>query len=58
MASPGHNELTHMQLEMPGYVLSTLAPDAFMLKHRAISIQSADKILIVSDQFHTKVLHL
>ena len=58
MASLGHNELTHMQLEMPGYVLSTLAADAFMLKHWAISIQSADKILIVLDQFHTKILHM
>ena len=58
MASLGHDELTHTQLEMPGYVLSTLAADAFKLKHQAISIQSADEILIVSDQFHTKILHL
>ena len=42
VATPGHNELTHQQLEMPGCALSTVAPDALVLKHQAISIYSAD----------------
>ena len=46
--------LTHKQLEMHGYVLSTVFTDALVLKHQA----SADQISIELDQFNTKVLHL
>ena len=49
--------LTHKQLETHGCVLSTLAADAFVLKHQAIRIQKADKILTVLGQFHNKILH-
>ena len=34
--------LTHKQLEMYGCVLSTIATDALVLTHQAISIHSAD----------------
>ena len=33
---------THKQVETHGYVLSTVATDALVLKHQAISSQSAD----------------
>ena len=36
-------------------VLTTVATDALVLKHQAISIHSADYIFIVLDQFHTKI---
>ena len=49
---------TLKQLEMHGCILSTLATDALVLKHQAISIHSADKIFIVLDHFHAKILHL
>ena len=51
-------ELTHKQLEMHGCVISTVATAALVLKHQAISNHSADKIFMVSAQFHTKILHL
>ena len=34
--------LTHKELETHGCVISTVAPDALVLKHQAISIHSAD----------------
>ena len=34
--------LTYEQLEMHGYVLSTVATDALVLKHQAINIHCAD----------------
>ena len=34
--------LTHKELETHGYALSTVATDALVLKHQAISIHSAD----------------
>ena len=37
---------------------STLAADALVLKHQAISTHSADWILIVLDYFHAESLHL
>ena len=36
------NSLNHKQLETHGCVLSTVATDALVLKHQAISIHSAD----------------
>ena len=39
------------QLEKHGCVLSTLATDALVLKHQAISAHSADHLCIVLDQF-------
>ena len=57
MASLGHNELTHKQQETHGCILSTVATDALVLKHQAISIHNADWIAIVLDQFHTKKYH-
>ena len=58
MASLGHDELTHKQMEMHGYKLITLAADALVLKHQTISIHSVDEIFFVLDQFHTKIVHL
>ena len=43
--------LTHKQLEINGFVLSTVATDALVLKHQGISIHSADQISIPRDQF-------
>ena len=34
--------LTHKQLEMHGYLYTTVATDALVLQHQAISIHSAD----------------
>ena len=34
--------LTHKQLEMPGCMLSTVATDALVLKHQALSTHSSD----------------
>ena len=34
--------LTDKQLETHGYIFSTVATDALVLKHQAISIHSAD----------------
>ena len=42
---------------MQEFILSTVAPDAPMLKHQGISIQSTNEIVIVLDQFQTKILH-
>ena len=49
--------LTHKRLETRGCVISNVATAALVLKHQAISNLSADKIFIVMDQFHTKILH-
>ena len=46
--------LTHKHLEMHVCILSTVATDAPVLKHRAISTHSADKICIAFDQFNMK----
>ena len=35
-------------------VVSTVATDALVLKHQAISILSADKIFVKVDQLHTE----
>ena len=50
--------LTHKLLDPHGCVLSTVATDALVLKHQAISSQSADQIYTVLDQFQTKIFHL
>ena len=50
--------LTHNWLKTHGCVISTETTDALVLKHQAISSHSADEISIVSDQFHTEILHL
>ena len=39
-------------------VLSIVATDVLVLKHRAISTSSADKIYIVLNQFHKEISHL
>ena len=36
------NELTHDQLDMHGYIISTVATDALVLKHQGINIHNAD----------------
>ena len=46
------------QLEPHGCIFSTVATDALVLKHQANNIHSADKMHIISDQFHTKIFHL
>ena len=52
---PWNNPFTLKQLDTHG-VLGTLATDALLLKHQALSINNADEIFIVFDQFHTKIL--
>ena len=47
--------LTLKQLEIHGYILSSVATDALVLKHQAISTHSTDKIVILLDRFHTKI---
>ena len=46
------------QLEIDECILSTLATDALLLNHGAISIHTIEQISIVLDQFQTKILHL
>ena len=41
-----------------GCMLRTEDIDALVLKHQAISILSTDEMLMVLDQFHTKILCL
>ena len=41
-----------------GFIFSTVATDALVLKHQAISSNSAYKIVILLDQFHTEILQL
>ena len=48
--------LTNKLLEMHGCVLCTVAIDALVLKHRAISIPSADYTVL--EQFCTEMLHI
>ena len=50
--------LTPKQLETHGFLLNYAATDALVLKHQAINTHSADKIIIVLDQFHTEILYL
>ena len=38
--------------------MNTVATDALVLKHQAISIHSADQVSIVLAQLHTKMLYL
>ena len=42
-------------LEIHGCILSTTATDTLVLKHRAISTQSAENIVIVLDRIHTEI---
>ena len=46
------------ELETHGCVFSTVATDALVLKHQALSIQSADETFNVLGWFHAKILHL
>ena len=50
--------LTHKQLETHGRVLSSMATDALVLKHQAISLYNADYTFIALSQFHTEILQL
>ena len=52
------HDLTLKHRETHGCVVSTVATDALVLKHQAISIHNADFTFIVSDQFHIKILHI
>ena len=55
LTSPlGHSELTLKHQEMHVCVVSTVATDALVLKHQAISIHNADWTFIVLDQFDIK----
>ena len=45
---------THKQPETHGCILTTVATDALVLKHQAISIHIGDQISIAFDQFQTK----
>ena len=48
--------LTLKHREMHGCVVSTVATDALVLKHQAISILSPDLTFNLLDQFHKKIL--
>ena len=50
--------LTLKHRETHGCVVSTVATDALVLKHQAISIHNPDYTFIALDQFHMKILHL
>ena len=50
--------LTPKHRETHRWVVSTMAIDALMLKHQAISIHNADYTFIFLDQFYRKILHL
>ena len=39
-------------------ILCTVATEALVLKHQAISIHSVDQIIIVFDKFHAEILQL
>ena len=47
--------LTQRQLEMHVWVINTAATDALMLRHQAISINSADWIANALDTFDAKI---
>ena len=49
------SRLTHEELDMHWGILSTVATYALVLKHQAISIHHADEIVLVSDQFDSKI---
>ena len=53
-----HQYLTLKHREMHGCVVSTVATDALVLKHQAISIHNADLTFIILGQFHITILHL
>ena len=55
---PYRFSLTLKHRETHGRVVSTMATDALVLKHQAISIQNADLTFIVLDQFQIKLLHI
>ena len=46
------SSLTLKHRETHGCVVSTVATDALVLKHQAITIHNADETFIVLDQFH------
>ena len=43
---------------MHGCIFNIVATDALVLKHQAISIHSADLIVIALEQCHTEILQL
>ena len=53
-----YHTLTLKHRETHGCVVSTVATDALVLKHQAISIHNTDQAFIVLDQFHIKIPHL
>ena len=55
---PAKTLLTQEKLGMHGRIFSTVATDALVLKHQAISIHSADLIFIVLDRFQTEISKL
>ena len=46
--------ITHKQLEMHGFVHSTVATDALVRKHQAVSFQPADYTCILLNEFRSK----
>ena len=50
-------KLTLKHQETYGCIFNTVATDALVLKHQAISIHSVDEILIVLEWFHTQIFH-
>ena len=45
------NVLTCRLLETDGFIVTTVATDALVLEHQAISIHSAGQVIIVLNQF-------
>ena len=45
-------------MDTQGFVLGTVAAGILMLKHQAISKNTAYYMLFVLDQFHTEILQL
>ena len=50
--------LMHKQLEMHGWMISTVVADVLELKYQAINIHSADLVFIVLPDIHTKSSYL
>ena len=49
------NVVTHKQQEKHGCILNTVATDALVIKHQAISTHSTDWIFVVLDRFYTEI---
>ena len=44
--------------EMHGCIISIVATDVLVLKHKAFTLHGADQVFVVLDQLHTNILYL